>query len=66
MSAQAILLLAGSSALTGFIFGWCAGSWHGRNAQWCDDLFERIDRERARRDALGRFKKQRSNQDVTQ
>ena len=66
MSAQAILILAGSSALTGCVVGIWIGIWHGRNCQWCDDLFERIDREKARRDALGRFKKQRSNQDVTQ
>lgn len=66
MSAQDIVLLAASSAFAGFVFGWSIGSWHGKNKQWCDDLFERIAHERARRDALGRFKRQRSNRDVTQ
>lgn len=66
MSALSICILAASSALTGGIFGLCIGIWHGRNCQWCDDFFEQIARERARRDALGRFKSQRKLKDITQ
>ena len=65
MSAQSIVILCAVSALTGGLVGVCVGIWHGRQCQWCDDLFERIDRERARRDALGRFKSQRSGNDIT-
>ena len=50
------------SLIIGFCVGWLAGVSRGvergRDQQWMDDFFARIEREKKRRDNQGRFKKQ--------
>ena len=41
----------------GFIIGLDRGTQRGRDQQWMDDFFNRIEKEKQRRDKLGRFKK---------
>jgi len=56
MSATSILILAALSAFAGFVAGYIVGDRNGRACEWCDRLFSDIEKERARRDRLGRFR----------
>ena len=56
MSAAAILFLALLAAASGALVGFVFGRENGRDAQWVDDFIAEGKRDRARRDAAGRFK----------
>ena len=60
MSSTAIVALVLLSALVGLLVGWICGRNEGRDAQWVDDFIDAGRRERERRDAQGRFRKQSS------
>jgi membrane protein DedA with SNARE-associated domain len=60
MSAQAIVpvvcLAVIVGAAVGYFCGRAEGIAHGRAEQWVEDYFAKVQRERARRDKIGRFK----------
>ena len=41
----------------GYVIGWQRGIQRGKDEQWMTDFFGRIEKEKQRRDKLGRFKK---------
>lgn len=41
----------------GYVIGWQRGIQRGKDEQWMADFFGRIEKEKQRRDKLGRFKK---------
>lgn len=55
MSAQAIVSIVCLAVIVGAAVGYFCGISRGRALQWCDDYFEGVDRERAKRDRFGRF-----------
>lgn len=67
MSESVALTFIASGIIIGFVTGWMIGvergTQRGRDQQWMDDFFNRIEKEKQRRDKLGRFKK---NQVTTQ
>ncbi len=60
MSESVALTFIASGILIGFVTGWIIGVdrgvQRGRDQQWMDDFFNRIEKEKQRRDKLGRFK----------
>ena len=56
MSDTAILATVLLALICGLLVGHIIGSKRGRDEQWCDDYFAAIARDRARRDAQGKFK----------
>jgi len=61
MSESVALTFIASGIIIGFVTGWIIGVdrgvQRGRDQQWMDDFFNRIEKEKQRRDKLGRFKK---------
>lgn len=61
MSESVALTFIASGIIIGFVTGWMIGvergTQRGRDQQWMDDFFNRIEKEKQRRDKLGRFKK---------
>ncbi len=56
MSAQAILILTVLAFAVGAVVGHVIGFRRGRDAEWCDEFFARIERDRSRpRDKDGRY-----------
>lgn len=60
MNTPMVITLIASSLVIGFCSGWLVGEHsgieRGRDKQWMDDFFGRIEREKKRRDKRGRFK----------
>lgn len=61
MSETVALTFIASGITVGFVAGWIIGvdrgTQRGRDQQWMDDFFNRIAKEKEKRDKLGRFKK---------
>mgnify|MGYP003336836550 CR=1 FL=1 len=61
MSWVSIATIALLSFAIGMIYGWMTGREQGeklgRDKQWMDDFFARVEKDKQRRDADGRFKK---------
>jgi len=51
-----VLLATAVGMVAGYIVGRDAGRSEGRDAQWVDDYFERVRKDRERRDSAGRFR----------
>lgn len=56
LSVLAVTGFAVACFLSGYLAGRDCGSRKGRDAEWCRQYFERIEREKARRRANGQFK----------
>lgn len=56
LSVLAVTGFAVACFLSGYLAGRDCGSRKGRDAEWCRQYFERLEREKARRRANGQFK----------
>ena len=61
MNWTSIAIIALLSFAIGMMYGWMTGREQGeklgRDKQWMDDFFARVEKDKQRRDSDGRFKK---------
>jgi hypothetical protein len=55
MSAQAIVILVALAFVVGGVVGHALGFRRGRDAQWCENYFANLERERRRHGRDGKF-----------